>query len=60
VGFIEKYYLNPIEACHTNASSKKKTGIIGKTSIIGLKSTYDSGSFATNIFDNPIFIFFYE
>ena len=30
-------------ACHTNANNKKKTGIIGKTSIIGLKATYASG-----------------
>ena len=32
-------YLNPIAACHTKASNKKNTGIIGKTSIIGLKTT---------------------
>jgi len=36
-------YLNPIEACHTNANNKKKTGIIGSTSTIGLKTTYASG-----------------
>lgn len=30
-------------ACHTNANSKKKTGITGNTSTIGLKITYDSG-----------------
>ena len=30
-------------ACHTNANNKKKTGIIGKTSTIGLKTTYASG-----------------
>lgn len=30
-------------ACHTNASNKKKTGITGNTSTIGLKITYDSG-----------------
>ena len=38
-----KNYLNPIAACHTNANNKKKTGIIGKTSTIGLKATYASG-----------------
>ena len=36
-------YLNPIAACHTNANNRKKTGIIGKTSTIGLKTTYASG-----------------
>ena len=36
-------YLKPIAACHTKASSKKKTGITGKTSTIGLKRTYASG-----------------
>ena len=36
-------YLNPIAACHTKANNKKKTGIIGKTSTIGLKITYASG-----------------
>jgi len=36
-------YLNPIAACHTNASNKKKTGITGNTSTIGLKTTYASG-----------------
>ena len=30
-------------ACQTNANSKKKTGITGKTSTIGLKITYASG-----------------
>ncbi len=30
-------------ACHTNANNKKKTGIIGKRSTIGLKTTYASG-----------------
>ena len=40
---IDLSYLNPIAACHTNANSKKKTGMIGKTSIIGLKITYASG-----------------
>jgi len=36
-------YLNPIAACHTNANNKKKTGIIGNTSTIGLKIIYASG-----------------
>ena len=31
-------------ACHTNASNKKKTGITGKTSTIGLKITSASGN----------------
>ena len=30
-------------ACHTKASNKKKTGIMGNTSTIGLKITYASG-----------------
>ena len=30
-------------ACHTNANNRKKTGIIGNTSTIGLKTTYASG-----------------
>lgn len=30
-------------ACQTNASNKKKTGITGNTSTIGLKITYASG-----------------
>ena len=30
-------------ACQTNANSKKKTGITGKTSTIGLKTTNASG-----------------
>jgi len=30
-------------ACQTKANSRKKTGIIGKTSTIGLKIMYDSG-----------------
>ena len=36
-------YRNPIAACHTKASNKKKTGIIGNTSTIGLKTIYASG-----------------
>jgi len=38
-----KNYLKPIAACQTKANNKKKTGIIGKTSTIGLKATYASG-----------------
>ena len=30
-------------ACHTKANNKKNTGITGKTSTIGLKTTYASG-----------------
>ena len=44
--FLKLYvlnYLNPIEACHTNANNKKNTGIIGNTSTIGLKTMYASG-----------------
>ena len=44
-------------ACHTNANNKKKTGITGNTSTIGLKTTYASGkrdnnkvSITSNIF----------
>ena len=36
-------YLKPIAACHTKASNKKKTGITGNTSTIGLKIIYASG-----------------
>ena len=37
-------YLNPIAACQTKANNKKKTGIIGKISTIGLKAIYASGN----------------
>ena len=30
-------------ACHTKANNKMKTGMTGKTSTIGLKTTYASG-----------------
>ena len=43
------FYLKPTEACQTKASSKKKIGIDGKTSITGLKTTYASGSLETRI-----------
>lgn len=36
-------YLNPIAACQTKANNKKKTGIMGKTSTIGLNAIYASG-----------------
>lgn len=42
-------YLKPIAACHTNASNKKNTGIIGRTSTKGSRIEYASGSFANNI-----------
>ena len=41
-------YLNPIAACQTKANNKKKTGIIGKTSTIGLNTIYASGNRANN------------
>ena len=41
-------YLNPIAACHTKASNKKKTGITGSTSTMGLKATYASGKRDSN------------
>lgn len=37
-------YLKPIAACQTNAKSKKKIGIIGNMSTIGLNTTYASGN----------------
>ena len=40
-------------ACHTNAKSKKKTGMIGKISTIGLKMIYASGKRAKS---NPSII----
>ena len=43
IGLQIKNYLNPTAACHTNANNKKKTGITGSTSTIGLKITYASG-----------------
>jgi hypothetical protein len=43
------FYLKPTEACQTKANSKKKIGIAGKISIIGLKTTYASGSLETRI-----------
>ena len=35
-------------ACQTKANNKKKTGIIGNTSTIGLNATYASGNRASN------------
>ena len=43
IDLIIRNYLNPTAACHTKANNKKKTGIIGNTSTIGLKATYASG-----------------
>ena len=36
--YLESNYLKPIDACQTNASNKKKKGIDGNTSTIGLKT----------------------
>jgi len=38
------YYLNPTDACQTNARSKKSTGTTGNTSTIGLKIINASGN----------------
>ena len=35
-------------ACQTKANNKKKTGIMGNTSTIGLNATYASGNRASN------------
>ena len=43
-----KVYLKLTDACQTKARSKKKTGMIGKTSTIGSKGAYASGNFAIN------------
>jgi hypothetical protein len=37
-GFAYTVYLKLTAACQTNANSKKKTGITGKMSTIGLKA----------------------
>jgi hypothetical protein len=49
-------------ACHTNANNKKKTGITGNTSTIGLKTTYASGKRDNNkvSISNNIFLKFYK
>ena len=49
-------------ACHTKANNKKKTGIIGNTSTIGLKTTYASGKRDNNkvSISNNIFLKFYK
>lgn len=52
-------YLNPIEACHTNANNKKKRGITGKTSTIGLKITYASGKRDNNRVSISKYIYIY-
>ena len=43
-----KIYLNPTAACQTKANNRKNTGIMGNTSIIGLKTTYASGKRVNN------------
>lgn len=40
-------YLKLTDACQTKANKINKTGITGKTSTIGEKGAYASGSFAT-------------
>jgi hypothetical protein len=47
-------------ACHTNANNKKNKGMIGNTSTIGLKITYDSGKRDNNkvSINNNIFLKF--
>ena len=49
-------------ACHTKANNKKNTGITGKTSTIGLKTTYASGKRDNNkvSISNNIFLKFYK
>ena len=49
-------------ACHTKANNKKKTGITGNTSTIGLKTTYASGKRDNNkvSISNNIFLKFYK
>ena len=49
-------------ACHTKANNKKKTGITGNTSTIGLKTTYASGKRDNNKVSiiNNIFLKFYK
>ena len=42
------FYLKPTAACQTNASKRKKTGITGATSIMGLNIAYASGNLANN------------
>ena len=39
------YYLNPTDACHTKANSRKNTGIAGITSTIGRNAAYASGRY---------------
>ena len=49
-------------ACHPKANNKKKTGITGNTSTIGLKTTYASGKRDNNkvSISNNIFLKFYK
>ena len=39
-------YLKPTAACHTNTRRKKNKGIKGRTSTVGAKALYASGSSA--------------
>jgi hypothetical protein len=41
---IKLIYRKLTDACQTKASNKKRTGIMGKTSTIGSKTAYASGS----------------
>lgn len=53
-------YLKPIAACHTKANNKKKIGMIGSTSTIGLKITYASGKRDSNkVSINKLYIVLY-
>ena len=57
-----KIYLNPTAACQTKANNKKKTGIIGNTSTIGLNATYASGKRANtklSIIKTSIYLYIY-
>lgn len=45
IGSRHTVYLKLTAACHTKASNRKKTGITGITSTIGLKIAYASGNF---------------
>ena len=46
-------------ACHTKANNKKKTGIIGNTSTIGLNTTYASGKRDNNKVSINEYIYIY-
>merc|ERR1719151_231070 len=42
----DQNHRKPTEACHKNASSKKKNGMLGSTSTVGAKMTNSSGNLA--------------